>query len=1038
MSDYKTLYLETGLQTIDLYFYGPQIHISRHDPANLSYIALSPQQPYTYYYYDYLYDIPLSRIYSHTEFNSPLLDAEVKIVVYPDGRVAIEGAANYTHMVPENKPPYTTAQGYFNLTGDESSSQASAKLNFNLPAEIAAEFPFNSSTASILAQYANDLLMLEMNSTVTLPSGVESLYPFNATNGSIAVTYSAGVLSLEAEGNTTLPDYICSQFPFNAADMSVQGSYSPNILNGTITFSVFDSFTFDDVNVDFHGNQTDLTLNGTAHVVFNVPFNGLIIYNETDLIEKIDYLRTGLLGEGGIVWNMTNGILNVTTVDIDYVLNGVGASITVKIDVEGDFLHAFSYLASGGRNEMLLQPALNEAYGSVLAGSFSIKYSHTTAQAHLNMTLSYDLKRLMDYILTPPAGTTPYVMTGFSMSPTLLTGDLVMVEEVPNLDDILADPETGDIIAFYYPYDIRTVVIHRAINKTYANSTLYFTTQGDANNYTDAWLLPENLVIGRAVERTPLLGYLVSYPYLYPPYSYTPYPQNTTQARMSLLKAAYDSIENMTAEVSYSSIDRQLVIQLSQADRLEALVNASVSILPEILPPDTQPEIRAFIESLLNTTYVSADSAIISFAYEGGTADFSLDATIQGDVNAEVNHVKTLYFQLIAAQYDLYNITGPWQFDFLNQTTLDISNFEINANLGETSFEGRIEGLSLLPPVDSLNATHFKLERFFNLTAPQDPWQYEFPGWGQKLQITIEGGSNATHGVAMYRDPLSVPEPDETAAHQMMWDNTTLSSLKDVIFAIKTIDQFDHGWIVGKVIDGETTLPIANASVIAGSETATTQTNGYYIMSNVPSGNQTVTASALGYIAESKQIYQSSGVTTTVNFELNAGGALDGTVTDEATGYPIEDASIILNGHITSTNSEGYYNISDIAPGNYTVSVAATGYMSDSKPVRIDPHITTSANFTLLPAGNLSITTTPISGEVFVNGTSWGNSPKSQVVTIGQYNITFGPVTGYLTPSWQLAVVQQGVDTTVEGVYDPITGTLTITTTPVNAENIQC
>ncbi|UCG37252.1 MAG: carboxypeptidase-like regulatory domain-containing protein, partial [Candidatus Bathyarchaeota archaeon] len=247
-------------------------------------------------------------------------------------------------------------------------------------------------------------------------------------------------------------------------------------------------------------------------------------------------------------------------------------------------------------------------------------------------------------------------------------------------------------------------------------------------------------------------------------------------------------------------------------------------------------------------------------------------------------------------------------------------------------------------------------------------------------------------------------------------------------------DQFDHGWIVGKVIDGETTLPIANASVIAGSETANTQANGYYLISNVPSGNQTITASALGYIAESKQIYQSSGVTTTVNFELIAGGAIDGTVTDEATGHPIDGASIILNGHITSTNSEGYYNISDIAPGNYTVSVAATGYMSDSKPVRIDPHITTSANFTLLPAGNLSITTAPVSGEVFVNGTSWGNSPKSEVVTVGQYNITFGPVTGYLTPSWQLAVVQQGVDTTVEGVYDPITGTLTITTTPVNAE----
>jgi len=228
----------------------------------------------------------------------------------------------------------------------------------------------------------------------------------------------------------------------------------------------------------------------------------------------------------------------------------------------------------------------------------------------------------------------------------------------------------------------------------------------------------------------------------------------------------------------------------------------------------------------------------------------------------------------MGAQYSSYDETIPWQLDFINHTQVELSNFKVSAQLDKTSFEGRIEGLTLIPPIDAMNATHFKLEKLFNFTAPQYSWQQEFPGQNQKLKITIEGGSNATHMVTLFR-PTTVPEPDLTGLYEksMVWSNQTLSSLKDLIF-------------------------------------------------------------------------------------------------------------------------------------------------------KIGPRIT----------GTLTVTTTPVSGEVFINGESWGIAPQSRDMTIGTYTVSFGDVAGYYAPSDQVVTVYENEEALVEGIYEekpPANGTLTISTTPV-------
>ncbi len=937
VQDSKTANLSAGIQTVNLYLYGPQIYVTRRNPTMVNYISLSEKQDtYYYQYYDSLRGVPLSREYSYTEFDAPFLDTETKFVIYPDGRVAVQGALNYTNMVPQYRGP--TAQGSFNLT----STQALADLTVNLPPEIANEFPYNSTTVDLLEKYSNGLLNFGINSTTVLPPVLASQYPFNSTDGTLKATYSEGILNIEVEGNTTLPELASHQFPFNTTDLTVVGTYSPNTLDGTITFSVLDEFTFDDVNVDFTGNQTDFTLNGTVHIVFNVPLGDFIIRNETELIQLIDQLKSELLGEEGIVWNMTDGLLNVTTLDIDYVLNSIGASVTFNMNVHGDFLQALAYIMSGGRNEMLLYPALNEAYQSVQSGSFDIRYSYTTLEASMKLTFSYDLKRLIDYILTPPTGTTPYVMASYRMSPTIYTGDVVFVEAVSNAGDISADPDTGDIIAFKNPSDPRYIIIHRAINKTYANGTWYFQTKGDAYSSPDYWsgnntyngMVSEQSLIGNVSSRIPLLGYLLPYslmysPYYYPYYPYYPYPQEGVAPNLSIIKAMFNSVQDISVEMSYSSTQKQFGFKLAFVEELKELRDTIVPLLPKALPNTIPAEFRLFIESLLNTTHAEISSSQVSLSYDNGIADYEATVNIEGDLNAEIRYVKDLCFQLMGAQYSYYNDTIPWQLDFINDTQVELSNFKVSAQLDETSFDGRIEGLTLIPPIDAVNATHFVLKRFFNLTAPQYSWQQEFPGQNQKLKITIEGSSNATHTVTLF-NPQSVPEPDLIGPYgkSMVWFNQTLSSLKDLVFKIETR----------------------------------------------PTGVLTIT-------------------TTPVSGEVFVNGTSWGVA-------PINNRTV--------------------AVGTYNVSFAAVaGYYTPSwRLVTVSENVETTATGAYTPiTGTLTVDTSPVAGEVFVNGTSWGVAPQSRVVQVGVYVVTFGDVEGYYTPADQVANVYENFETNIEGVY---------------------
>jgi len=241
-----------------------------------------------------------------------------------------------------------------------------------------------------------------------------------------------------------------------------------------------------------------------------------------------------------------------------------------------------------------------------------------------------------------------------------------------------------------------------------------------------------------------------------------------------VLNATWSSVESGSFLLTYAHAFKEADMDLVFVNNMTYLINNMIPILPDIL----SPEEAAFIESILNTTYCTIDSAQVSLDYENGQATLNATATIQDDFNAELNYIKSLFLTYGDLPPPLTS-----QLQTLNETQIDITNFRVSFNLTETSLEADVSGFAVRPPLDWIDATSFQLDRFFNITASED----EPPGEGEKLKVTVEGGSNATHTVGILR-PITVPEPDVSAPSGMIWNNQSISGLKDLIFQIGPLD----------------------------------------------------------------------------------------------------------------------------------------------------------------------------------------------------------------------------------------------------------
>lgn len=251
---------------------------------------------------------------------------------------------------------------------------------------------------------------------------------------------------------------------------------------------------------------------------------------------------------------------------------------------------------------------------------------------------------------------------------------------------------------------------------------------------------------------------------------------------LKMANATAYAIQDFNLNASYSKETQKLFFDaylLSNATQLE---EETRQLLPEMLPPPMQ-EIFA---SYMNVTYCKLTRYEATVKYENGTADFEVDWTFEGDFKAQLNHMKRFYI-------DFVNATSPWMLNWqllmLNETEIDIKNFNAEFMLGKDQLYITFNGAYAKPPIDEIDFIRFKLYRWFNMTAdPEEP-----PREFERLKITITGASNGTHTILLSA-PDMVPTPDSTSLDykSMMWENVKLSSLKDLIFRIAYQAVVDH------------------------------------------------------------------------------------------------------------------------------------------------------------------------------------------------------------------------------------------------------
>lgn len=100
------------------------------------------------------------------------------------------------------------------------------------------------------------------------------------------------------------------------------------------------------------------------------------------------------------------------------------------------------------------------------------------------------------------------VVISQSMVPTLGVGDFIFIEAIDDFDSLaIGDPPVGDILVFIRPGFSDEFIVHRAIDGHKTDEGWVYQTKGDNNVFPDGFQVTDELVVGRVVNRLPIVGY---------------------------------------------------------------------------------------------------------------------------------------------------------------------------------------------------------------------------------------------------------------------------------------------------------------------------------------------------------------------------------------------------------------------------------------------------------------------------------------------------------------------------------------------------
>jgi hypothetical protein len=159
------------------------------------------------------------------------------------------------------------------------------------------------------------------------------------------------------------------------------------------------------------------------------------------------------------------------------------------------------------------------------------------------------------------------------------------------------------------------------------------------------------------------------------------------------------------------------------------------------------------------------------------------------------------------------------------------------------------------------------------------------------------------------------------------------------------------GTVTGKITNASSGAVVASATVSWSGGSTTSNASGIYTLTNVTAGTQNITAVKTGYLARTLAIGVTGGATSTLNIPIATAGKISVKVVTSG-GAVVSGATVTIKGGVIATTvtgssaSTGLFTTNWIPIGTYTVTVAKSGFATQTKTTTVTSGVTTSLTFT--------------------------------------------------------------------------------------------
>ncbi len=185
-----------------------------------------------------------------------------------------------------------------------------------------------------------------------------------------------------------------------------------------------------------------------------------------------------------------------------------------------------------------------------------------------------------------------------------------------------------------------------------------------------------------------------------------------------------------------------------------------------------------------------------------------------------------------------------------------------------------------------------------------------------------------------------------------------------------------YGTLSGTVTNSAGNLVVGAQITVGGSYSGVSDTNGYYEIANIPIGSYSLTVLATGHAPYTTSVTIEEGSNSLdIQLTLNV-GTVAGVVTDSDSGAIIPGAIVSIGGGYTdTTDSNGYYEISNIPTGTYPITAMAEGYGDYTGSITVQSGY--QVNNIQLTRGTSGDTGTTTGGTTTTGTTGTGGCPGS-------------------------------------------------------------